>query len=192
MIPSAILRGEQDASVLTTAKDQITIDGFNSTLNALRNQYLPQITALLQYVANCYTDEVLAEKLSKEGGQISKLSQENYKDEYPVVVLTNISQEKNERALKIKALDDDVEIFNKIDIDKGGETSKILSQRIVDSFLERMCDAVGVPNEITDEDREKEAKTIQEDINEVSEGDDNDENYSDVTHQENNWKSKIW
>ena len=49
-----------------------------------------------------------------------------------------------------------------------------------------MCDAVGVPNEITDEDREKEAKTIQEDINEVSEGDDNDENYSDVTHQENN------
>ena len=41
-------------------------------------------------------------------------------------------------------------------------------------------------NEITDEDREKEAKTIQEDINEVSEGDDNDENYSDVTHQENN------
>ena len=186
MIPSAILRGEQDASVLTTAKDQITIDGFNSTLNALRNQYLPQITALLQHVANCYTDEVLAEKLSKEGGQISKLSQENYKDEYPVVVLTNISQEKNERALKIKALDDDVEIFNKIDIDKGGETSKILSQRIVDSFLERMCDAVGVPNEITDEDREKEAKTIQEDINEVSEGDDNDENYSDVTHQENN------
>ena len=158
-IPTAILRGEQDASVLTTAKDQITIDSFNATLQDIRCQYLPQIKSILQYMANCYTDEVIA-RSKADGGIEQNIT--IHKEEYPEIILTNLSDSINEKKIKIEDIKSNIEILNSIDKEQASEKAKILSQKISDVLLERLCDLIGVEKEITEEDKEKYLQTIQD------------------------------